>query len=64
MVGSSGFPFVLLAAMLTALTFALALRLRSWPLWLLAFLLSVGTFGLAWYLRAPLAVTPAGLSAA
>jgi len=64
MFGTDGFPYALMAAVLTALTFALALRLRSWPLWLLAFVLSVATFALAWSLRTPLgAATASGLSA-
>ncbi len=53
MLVQEGYPYLLAAAVLTAVAFALALRLRSWPLWLLAFLLSVGTLCVAWYLRAP-----------
>ena len=59
MLVQEGYPYLLAAAVVTAVAFALALRLRSWPLWLLAFLLSVGTLCVAWYLRAP--VTPSSV---
>ncbi len=53
MFARDGFPFMLGATVLAALAFALALRMRSWPLWLLAFALTV----LALCLSAPSAAT-------
>ena len=53
MFARDGFPFMLGATALAALTFAFALRMRSWPLWLLAFALTV----LALCLSVPSAAT-------
>ncbi len=47
MFAREGFPFMLGATALAAVTFALALRMRSWPLWLLAFTLTVVALCLA-----------------
>ena len=41
MLVQEGYPYLLAAAVLTAVAFALALRLRSWPLWLLLSLIHI-----------------------
>ncbi len=48
-----GYPYIVGAAALAALTFAAALRLRSWPLWLVAFTLTVVALTVAWCYRMP-----------
>ena len=53
MFAREGYPFILGAAALAALTFAFALRLRSWPLWLIAFLLTIVALWVAWFFRNP-----------
>ncbi|MES2525408.1 MAG: hypothetical protein V4617_22145 [Gemmatimonadota bacterium] len=53
MFAREGYPYLLGAAAAAALVFAIALRARSWSLWLLAFALTVGTLGTAWVFRAP-----------
>lgn len=53
MFAREGYPFIVGAAALAALTFAAALRLRSWPLWLAAFLLTVIALWVAWFFRNP-----------
>lgn len=54
-----GYPYLLGIGAAAALMFALALRARSWPLWLLAFALTVGTLGTAWVFRTPVPSGPA-----
>jgi phosphatidylserine decarboxylase len=53
MFAREGYPFIIGAAALAALTFAAALRLRSWPLWLAAFVLTVLALWVAWFFRNP-----------
>jgi len=53
MFAREGYPFIVGAAGLAALTFAAALRLRSWPLWLVAFLLTIVALWVAWFFRNP-----------
>ena len=48
-----GYPLIIGAMALAAFAFAVALRLRSWPLWLTAFALTVISLGIAWSFRAP-----------
>ncbi len=48
-----GYPFMVIAALLAAATYALALGRRSWPLWLLAFLLTVVALWVAYFFRDP-----------
>ena len=53
MFAREGFPFIVGAAAMAALTFVVALRLRSWPLWLAAFLLTIIALWVAWFFRNP-----------
>jgi phosphatidylserine decarboxylase len=53
MFAREGYPFIAGAAALAALTFAAALKLRSWPLWLVAFLLTIIALWVAWFFRNP-----------
>jgi phosphatidylserine decarboxylase len=48
-----GYPFMIIAALLAAATYALALGRRSWPLWLLAFALTVIALWVAYFFRDP-----------
>jgi phosphatidylserine decarboxylase len=48
-----GFPFIIIAALLTAGGYAWALNRRSWPLWLLAFVLTLLTLWVAYFFRDP-----------
>lgn len=53
MFAQEGYPFILGAAALATIAFALALRLRSWPLWLVAIVLIVIALWVAWFFRDP-----------
>ncbi|MEQ1692454.1 MAG: phosphatidylserine decarboxylase family protein [Gemmatimonas sp.] len=53
MFAREGYPFIVGAAAIAALTFAAALRMRSWPLWLVAFLLTIVALWVAWFFRNP-----------
>jgi phosphatidylserine decarboxylase len=53
MFAREGYPFILGAAALAALMFALALKTRSWPLWLAALLLTIVALWVAWFFRDP-----------
>lgn len=53
MFAREGYPFIVGAAALAAIMFAVALRLRSWPLWLVAFLLTIIALWVAWFFRNP-----------
>lgn len=46
-----GDPFVIGAAGLAVIAFVLALRLRSWPLWLVAFAMLVMAITAGWLFR-------------
>ena len=48
-----GFVFIAIAALVSAVTYALALNRRSWPLWLLAFFLTVVSLWVAYFFRDP-----------
>ena len=48
-----GTPFIVIAAIVAAGTFALALGRRSWPLWLLAFVLMLLALWVAYFFRDP-----------
>jgi hypothetical protein len=54
----SGYSYLIGAILIVAVTFAAALRFRSWPLWLVAFGLTVLTLGVAWTVRASYVVAP------
>jgi phosphatidylserine decarboxylase len=53
MFAREGYPFILGAALLAIVTYLVALRLRSWPLWLLAFALTIIALWVAWFFRDP-----------
>jgi phosphatidylserine decarboxylase len=53
MFAREGYPFILGAALLAAVAYMFALRLRSWPLWLLAFVLTIVALWVAWFFRDP-----------
>ncbi len=46
-----GYPFLIGVTTLAAIAFSLALRLRSWPLWLAAFGFVLLALGVSWYFR-------------
>jgi len=48
-----GYPFMLIAAALAAVAYAVALGRRSWPLWLLAFALTLLALWVAYFFRDP-----------
>ncbi|HSA56816.1 MAG TPA: phosphatidylserine decarboxylase family protein [Gemmatimonadaceae bacterium] len=48
-----GLVFILVAVLLAAAGYALALSRRSWPLWLLAFGLTLVALWVAWFFRDP-----------
>jgi len=48
-----GIIFIVIAALIAAATYALALNRRSWPLWLLAFLFTVIALWVAYFFRDP-----------
>jgi phosphatidylserine decarboxylase len=53
MFAKEGLIFIVIAALLAAAAYALALNRRSWPLWLLAFLLTIIAIWVAWFFRDP-----------
>jgi phosphatidylserine decarboxylase len=48
-----GLGLILIAALIAAGTYALALNRRSWPLWLLAFVLTIVALWVAYFFRDP-----------
>ncbi|MEO7458081.1 MAG: phosphatidylserine decarboxylase family protein [Gemmatimonadaceae bacterium] len=48
-----GMPFIAIAALVAAGTYAIALNRRSWPLWLFAFTLTVVALFVAYFFRDP-----------
>ncbi len=49
-----GYGMMFAATVLAVITFAIALRMRSWPFWLLAFGITVGALWMGWsFRRAP-----------
>lgn len=48
---SEGYPFVIGAVALSVIAFVLALRLRSWPLWLVAFSMVLAAILAGWIFR-------------
>lgn len=53
MFAREGYPFFLGTAGLAVVLFVVALRARSWPLWLLAFVVAVLALWMAWFFRNP-----------
>lgn len=53
MFAREGYPFILGAAALAAVLFTLALRQRSWGLWLAAFIVLILALWVAWFFRNP-----------
>ncbi len=51
MFAREGYPLLLSAAGMAVLTFAAALRFRSWPLWLAGFVLTLVALSVAWVYR-------------
>lgn len=51
MFAREGYPFMLGTAALAVVLFAIALRLRSWPIWLLAFVATIVSLWMAWSFR-------------
>jgi len=54
MFAREGYPLLLSATGLAVLTFAAALRFRSWPMWLAGFVLTLVALSVAWVYRTPL----------
>jgi phosphatidylserine decarboxylase len=52
-VAKEGLLFIVIAALIAAGGYALALNRRSWPLWILAFLLTLVALWVAWFFRDP-----------
>jgi hypothetical protein len=52
MFAREGYPLLLGAVGLAALTFSAALRLRSWPCWLAGYVLTLVALMVAWVYRA------------
>ena len=50
---AEGLPAILGATSLAVLLLGVALRLRSWPLWLTGFASTVAAIWVAWFFRAP-----------
>lgn len=48
-----GYPFIVIATVVAAAAYALALGRRSWPLWLLAFALTLVALWVAYFFRDP-----------
>lgn len=48
-----GYPLLLGAAAMAALTFAAALRFRSWSWWLAGYVLTLAALVVAWVYRTP-----------
>ncbi len=48
-----GYPYMLGTAAAAILVFGIALRLRSWPLWLAALALTAVALCVTWYFREP-----------
>jgi phosphatidylserine decarboxylase len=53
MFAREGYPFFLSTLAVAAALFALALRQRSWPLWLIAFVVLIVGLWMAWFFRNP-----------
>ena len=53
MFAREGYPLLLGSAGLAVLTFAAALRFRSWPWWLAGYVLTIVALSVAWVYRAP-----------
>lgn len=64
MFAREGYPFILGAAALAALAFVMALRLRSWPLWLVAMVLTIVALCVAWFFRNPTRLDERGANVA
>ena len=55
-----GLPLIVIAALVAAGTYALALNRRSWPLWLLAFALTIAALWVAYFFSDPRSPAPGG----
>ncbi len=55
MFAREGYPLFVGATALAVVAFALALRVRSWPLWLVAFFFLVAAVVIAWFFRGTVA---------
>jgi hypothetical protein len=55
-----GLPLIVIAALVAAGTYALALNRRSWPLWLLAFALTIAALWVAYFFSDPRDRAPRG----
>lgn len=64
MFAREGYPFILGAAAIAAIAFVMAVRVRSWPLWLVALLLTVIALSVAWFFRSPAHVGARGTTVA
>lgn len=64
MFAREGYPFILGAAAFAAIAFALALRTRSWPMWLVAFVVTVAALSMAWFFRDQTRVVERGANVA
>ena len=53
MFAREGYVLLLAAAGLAVLTFAAALRFRSWPWWLAGYVLTLVALSVAWVYRTP-----------
>ena len=53
MFAREGYPFIIGVAILAIIAYSLALRMRSWPLWLVAFILTILALWVAWFFRDP-----------
>lgn len=64
MFAREGYPFIIGAAALAAVMFAVALRMRSWPLWLAALALTIIALWVAWFFRDPVRIGDRGANVA
>jgi len=53
MFARDGYPLLLAAAGFAALTFAAAVRFRSWPWWVGGYVLTLVALSVAWLYRTP-----------
>src|SRR5262249_2226542 len=53
MFAREGYPYIIGAALVAAVAFTLALRLRSWPLWLAATPVTILALSMTWFFRDP-----------
>lgn len=51
---TEGYPLIYSALAIAVIVFLMALRRRSWPLWLGGLVWAVGVVAIAWHYRVPL----------